>query len=141
MKNRLSTTVRLSSTAASQPVWLAVALALLTVATSALAQRNSNPDIAPPNSTPYGHTYGEWGALWWRWALSIPTDNPVADTTGQFAATGQAGPVWFLAGSFGATVTRTVQVPAGKGLFFPPSITYGSAPASAIPALSPIFCH
>jgi hypothetical protein len=27
--------------------------------------------------------------------------------------------VWFLAGNFGGEVTRTVTVPAGKGLFFP----------------------
>jgi NAD(P)-dependent dehydrogenase (short-subunit alcohol dehydrogenase family) len=29
------------------------------------------------------------------------------------------GPVWFLAGSFGATVVRSCLVPAGKALFFP----------------------
>ena len=46
--------------------------------------------------------------------------NPVADTTGEFAPQGQAGPVWFLAGTFGdGPVTRHVQVPAGKALFFP----------------------
>ena len=82
--------------------------------------RPPNPGVLPPGSTPYGHTYGEWGALWWRWALSIPiAENPVADTTGEFAATGQRGPVWFLAGTFGGSATRTVTVPAGKALFFP----------------------
>ena len=85
-----------------------------------LAQRNPNPGIAPPASSPYGHTYNEWAALWWRWAYSIPFDvNPVADATGEFAAVGQDGPVWFLAGTFGGTVTRTIEIPAGKGLFFP----------------------
>jgi hypothetical protein len=94
---------------------------LLTTAFGTLAQRNPNPTIAPPHSTPYGHTYGEWGALWWRWLYSIPFDmNPAADTTGEFAAVGQKGPVWFLAGvTVTGTVTRTVEVPAGKALFFP----------------------
>jgi len=85
------------------------------------AGRNPNPGILPPNANAYGHSYGEWGGLWWRWAFSIPFDvNPVADETGEFAAIGQEGPVWFLAGSFGVEgITRTVEVPAGKALFFP----------------------
>lgn len=100
---------------------VAVAICLLTPPSNAVAAgRNPNPGIAPPNSMPYGHAYGEWGALWWRWVYGIPwEENPVVDTTGEFAANGQSGPVWFLAGTFGADVTRTVTVPAGKGLFFP----------------------
>ena len=43
----------------------------------------------------------------------------MGDTTGEFASLGQSGPVWFLAGTFGSTVTRTVTIPAGKTLFFP----------------------
>ncbi len=59
-------------------------------------------------------------AEWWQWALSIPaSENPVADPTGAKCVVGQRGPVWFLAGSFGETVTRTCSVPAGKVLFFP----------------------
>jgi hypothetical protein len=95
-------------------------LAVLVLATSAVEAGNLNPTIRPPNSNPYGKSYGEWGGLWWQWALSIPADiNPVADTTGEFAAVGQSGPVWFLAGTFGGEANRTVTVPAGKGLFFP----------------------
>lgn len=48
-----------------------------------------------------------------------PFDNPVSDLTGQNAALGQGGPVWFLAGTFGGRAERTVTVPAGKALFFP----------------------
>jgi len=52
--------------------------------------------------------------------LTIPPEqNPVADTNGQFAAVGQSGPVWFLAGTLGGAAERTVTVPAGKALFFP----------------------
>lgn len=78
------------------------------------------PHILPPQSRPYGHSYGEWSALWWRWVNGIPFDqNPVADPSGAWAATGQSGPVWFLAGNFGGVTTREVEVPAGKALFFP----------------------
>jgi hypothetical protein len=37
----------------------------------------------------------------------------------EFAAEGQAGPVWFLPGTFGTSVEREVIVPAGKTLFMP----------------------
>jgi hypothetical protein len=59
-------------------------------------------------------------AHWWQWALSAPTpENPLLDTTGQFAAVNQQGRVWFVAGTISGTVTRTFTVPVGKALFFP----------------------
>ena len=60
-------------------------------------------------------------AKWWQWALSAPeSENPVTDTTGEFAAVGQHGPIWFLAGNRdGGTTARTVTVPSGTALFFP----------------------
>jgi hypothetical protein len=60
-------------------------------------------------------------AHWWQWALQVPVDqSPLLDTTGEFAAVGQSGPVWFLAGTWGGgPATRTFSVPAGKPLFFP----------------------
>ena len=53
--------------------------------------------------------------------MAIPAEqNPILDTTGEFAAVGQSGQVWFLAGSFGSDpVSRTVTVPSGKALFVP----------------------
>jgi hypothetical protein len=69
----------------------------------------------------YGKTYGEWGREWWKWALSFPDGrNPVQDETGEFCKLGQAGRVWFLAGSFGVTgVERKCTIPAGKAIFYP----------------------
>jgi len=82
-----------------------------------------SPVILPPQSNPYGESYGQWAADWWTWALSIPTEiNPLSDTNGAFAAVGQHGPVWFLAGATGSgsiSVTRNITVPEGKALFFP----------------------
>ena len=80
--------------------------------------------VFPPGSKPFGETYSQWAAEWWTWALSIPPEiNPVTDTTGAFAAVGQHGPVWCLAGliagSGPSTVTRTIVVPEDKALLFP----------------------
>jgi hypothetical protein len=95
-------------------VWLGPSLS------SAHAQGNPNPRILPPNSKPYGLSYGEWGAEWWKWAIGIPLEeNPLLDETGESADVDQAGPVWFLAGNFGGATERTITVPVGKALFFP----------------------
>jgi hypothetical protein len=82
--------------------------------------RAGQPRIVAPHGELFGKTYGEWGAAWWQWVYSIPaSNNPVGDTTGQFGAIGQNGPVWFLAGNWGGTTERTLTVPCGKYLFFP----------------------
>lgn len=76
--------------------------------------------ILSPHARPFGLSYGEWGAKWWQWVLSIPADrNPNADTTGEFAGEGQSGPVSFVPGTFGASVERSFTVPKDKFLFFP----------------------
>jgi len=99
---------------------VAIILGILVLAPLAAAAKNPNPGVLPVNSHPYGMTYGEWSAEWWQWALSIPADrNPVTDTSGEFCAEGQSGKVWFLAGTFGTTETRSCTIPAGKALFFP----------------------
>src|SRR6266568_2095937 len=115
-----------------------IAIALTTAApvTSASGRRDGgdpgsggNSGIFPPNSSPYGKTYGEWSAEQWKWLFSIPLSiSPANDFTGANGAQGQSGPVWFLAGSFcpepptpcsNFTLTRILTVPAGKPLFFP----------------------
>ena len=79
-----------------------------------------NPRILPPHSRAFGLSYAEWSAKWWQWASGIPfAQNPLFDTTGEFADQEQSGHVWFLAGAFGGTVERTATVPVGKALFFP----------------------
>ena len=94
---------------------------LLLVLASAPAAPNPNPTVLPPNSNPHGASYGDWGAKWWQWAFSTTlAENPVLDTTGEFAHVNQSGPVFFLAGTFGETgVVRDVTVSPGRTLFFP----------------------
>ncbi|MFN8473234.1 MAG: hypothetical protein U0822_13685 [Anaerolineae bacterium] len=91
----------------------------------ALADRNTNPGVLPPQSHPYGKTYGEWGDMWWQWLVAIPAAaNPSldvpGDTTGTKCGKSQSGPVWFLAGIFGTgTATRNCTMPSGKAIFIP----------------------
>ncbi len=101
-----------------------LAVCCLLLPTQALASGgNPNPQVFPPDSHPFGHSYGAWSTFWWQWALSSPPNlNPVLDTTGTHCGVNQPnpGPVWFLAGTFsGAPVTRTCSVPAGKALLIP----------------------
>jgi hypothetical protein len=82
----------------------------------------SKPAIFPPDSQPYGLTYGEWTAKWWQWAHSIPTENnPMLDETGEDCAQAQnqTGPVWFLAGTGAGSAERTCTIPAGKAILLP----------------------
>lgn len=45
-----------------------------------------------------GSSYGEFGAQWWQWLLSIPsTTGPILDTSGIHCGRGQVDDVWFLA--------------------------------------------
>lgn len=80
-----------------------------------------NPGVVSVNEKPYGITYGDWTTKWWQWALSEPQiTNPLIDRTGEFCATGQQPPVWFLGGTFGfSKVDRSCTVPSGVALLFP----------------------
>lgn len=100
---------------------LAAGLAIFASSTALADGLPQRHVVFTPQCHPYGESYGQWAADWWTWVLSIPAEiNPLADTNGAFAAVGQHGPVWFLAGTTATgTVTRNVTVPAGKALFFP----------------------
>jgi hypothetical protein len=81
---------------------------------------NQNPGVIPPGSNPYGQSYAQWSAAWWRWLWSAPAaTNPGLDSTGDFVNYGQSGPVWFLAPNygFGAVDVRYATIPAGRALF------------------------
>ena len=81
-----------------------------------------SPRVFSTDSTPYNVSYGEWTARWWQWAMSIPIDkNPLVDTTGEFCAEGQHGPVWFLAGTSGKThlAERKCIIPSKESILFP----------------------
>ena len=83
--------------------------------------KGNNPGVAPPNSTPYDKTYGEWTAEWWKYVMSFPADtSPLTDATGANCGVGQSGPVFFLVGTIGGTAVRDeCVVPVGKSILFP----------------------
>lgn len=107
-----------------------ITLISLTALASAQSQ---NIDTFPMDSKPYNSTYGDWSAKWWIWALSIPEENnPITDQTGENCAINQQGPVWFLAGTTGGSVTRECDVPAGKAILLSPlniECSYAEFPA------------
>ncbi len=96
-----------------------IALVLLLQVTPALADKNPNPGVLPPNSPPFG----ELNASWWQWFFSVPASkNPGLAKNGSVDCNvGQSGNVWFLAGKFlsGGTFTRSCTIPVGKALFIP----------------------
>jgi hypothetical protein len=102
---------------------ISIVVGLMVVSVSPSWARNTNPSVIPPNAKAHGMSYGEWGAKWWQWALSLPVNkNPFFDETGcTNGAQGQSGPVWFLTGviNTSGTAVRDCTVPAGKTLFFP----------------------
>lgn len=129
MRNKISCTMTIGVSILSLGIF--VILLLLTSTTTSQftwAQTATNtsssgfPAIFPPDSHPYGVSYGEWTAKWWRWTHSIPTENnPQLDPTGEDCAQAQnqTGPVWFLAGTTGGFAERTCTIPAGKAILIP----------------------
>jgi hypothetical protein len=112
---------------------LAVATAMVIPAGAAAASAT----VLPPQSRPFGATYGQWDARWWQWLLQTPVNiNPEFSAPGApgspapvDCSAGQSGKVWFLGGTFAPTtpagappasnVYRTCSIPSGTFLFFP----------------------
>lgn len=76
--------------------------------------------LLAPDVPVEGVSQAVWGDRWWQWALHYPNgSNPIQDTTGEFAYLGNQGPLFFLAGSLGGPVTRSVTVTNIQYLFIP----------------------
>ena len=147
MNSSITTQTKSFLTKGLMPALVATAILSLGVASPALAgeDKENSPEIFPPQSHPYGKTYGAWGAEWYKWVYSFPvTKNPIQDLTGEFGSLNQSGPVWFLAGTFGGMVERTITIPTGKGIFLPifsyfndypcPDATFHPAPGQTLEA-------
>lgn len=143
MKNTLTSRIKPHCAQGMAAALLTTLILSLGAASPAWAESNSgNPGVLPPQSHPYGKSYGGWAVSWWQWALSVPADrNPLADTTGEFAGESQQGPVWFVGGTFGDTVERSFTVPAGKALFFPVfNWIFGAAAFDCDPSVPGVPC-
>lgn len=105
---------------------LALALVGSPVALAQEATPAASPaaaDLAyPPDAEVEGATLAEWHGRWEQWFLSFPLPvHPGLDETGERCATGQHGPVFFLASSIVPEfdVARACTMPAGPALFVP----------------------
>ncbi len=118
-----------------------------------------NPMLFPKTARPYGQTMSRWAELTWSYIYSIaPDQNPFFDTTGEFCAVDQAGPVWFLpavpGSHLGTNISRSCTIPQGKAIMlqmssalndFPcPDPSFHPAPGQSlydflISAISPLF--
>jgi hypothetical protein len=80
-----------------------------------------NPSVYSKDDKPYGLTYGQWTANFWKWVISIPQqNNPNNDPTGAKCAINQNDSnVWYLAPTFGGSAERTCTIPSGKAILFP----------------------
>jgi hypothetical protein len=94
---------------------------------ASFAQSEVDVVVFKSDSAPFGKTPGEWTAEWWKWFISIPTDeSPINDPTGENCAVGQSGPAWFLVGSGGGKAERECVIPAGKAIVIPNITTHCS---------------
>jgi len=80
-----------------------------------------NPMLFPKTAHPYGKPMYRWAELTWSYIYSIaPDQNPFFDTTGEFCAVNQDGPVWFLpavpGSSLGNNVSRSCTIPHDKAI-------------------------
>ena len=79
--------------------------------------RFCNFQLFPPHARPFGHSYNQWSAKWWKWSMEFPmTGHPFVDDASFNVSLRQSGPVWFLAAPFG-TVVRNINIPHNKALF------------------------
>jgi hypothetical protein len=106
--------------------------AVLVLLVAGMGLQLAMPNQAYSNGFPALTDYAGWSAVWWQWALPIPTPiNPLLDDHN--TAVNQAGPVWFLAGNWDTgSANRNVIIPADKYIFFPIVNTFaGNDPPAA----------
>jgi hypothetical protein len=77
-------------------------------------------EVFPPGSNPYGKTYGQWSAEWWKQAVR-ETGAPGTPFASGRVDCGRLGTrdVVFLVGTAGGDVVRFCTIPAGKALLIP----------------------
>ncbi len=95
---------------------------------SGSANRNPSSYVFPVQANMNGKNYSEWVAEWWKWNLQFDCGHfPIRDTTGSWESQNQSGPVYFLAGRRGHTLT--VTIPADVSLFLPlATVEWNSTP-------------
>lgn len=77
--------------------------------------------IVPIYKKVAGASLPDWATRYWAWLLpKAPERSATEDTTGEFCADGQSGPVWYLAGADAKShITRNCHIARGKYLLLP----------------------
>jgi hypothetical protein len=82
---------------------------------------NPNSGVLAPHAYPFGKSYGDWTAEWWKWQLKLPaTNHPAFSLDGANCDAGQSGKVWFLTGAF------TTEVPEKRIQYNCPRVVPGT---------------
>jgi hypothetical protein len=99
-----------------------VAVTAITVAQAA-ATANPNPGVLPPQSHPFGMSYGQWSALWWQQAFAVHSGPGSPFEAGSVDCTSLGTRhVAFLVGTTqtsGNPASRSCTLPTGTALLFP----------------------
>ncbi len=99
---------------------LVVAVAASLVLAAPATAGDPGPAVFPPQASPFGHTYGEWSALWWQQALAVHSaQHPNPFDAGVVPCNLGTRDVTFLVGTTGGTVVRACTIRAGQAIFFP----------------------
>jgi hypothetical protein len=87
---------------------------------SRLSVYDNNEFAYTLDEKPFGKTWNEWTADWWKWLLSIPKEfNPGYDNESERCLIGSDPNVVFLVGTFGGDAVRNYTIPARKAVLFP----------------------
>jgi hypothetical protein len=76
--------------------------------------------VLPAHANVAGKSIAQWSTSWWQWAASFTAPNdPISDTTGQYANLKQKGPVFFAAANATPSLNKSFDVPADKYVLIP----------------------
>lgn len=84
-----------------------------------------NSYFYPADSEPFGKSYPEWAADWWKFVLEYPVkDARLTDSDGSLCAVNQTGNVWILPGAESGEIIRNCVVPQGVALLVSPTDSF-----------------
>jgi hypothetical protein len=104
------------------PIGCLISALVLAFATTLPAAANAPGAVVPGNEIIGGHTYAQWEARAWQWAIAnLRFFTSAVPRTPRCATAGQTEPVWFLDGNLfegvGNDLRRACDVPAGRYIF------------------------
>jgi hypothetical protein len=110
-------------------------IAVAMPAGQAAAAANHNPGVLPPQSHPFGMSYGQWSALWWQQAFAVHSGPGSPFEAGSVDCTSLGTRhVAFLVGTTqtsGNPASRSCSLPTGTAVLFP-LINYAATPGDGV---------